>query len=150
MNKYQDSMIIEAPVERVFAFYTELKNLSRMTLPEYHMRIVRAEIPLRQGARIRFTLRPKVLPIEIKWDSVICEFELNRVFCDCQVKGPFEHWVHRHEFDPLDAHRTRVTDTIEFGAPLGLFGRMAEGLFLGHHLERMFEHRKRVVRRGVE
>ncbi|MCB2155782.1 SRPBCC family protein [bacterium] len=150
MHKYQDSIIVEAPVERVFTFYTDLKNLARMTLPEYNMRIVRAEIPLRQGSRIRFSLRPRGIPIEVKWDSVICEFEENRAFADCQTKGPFEHWVHRHEFDALDDHRTRVTDTIEMGAPLGLFGRMAESLFVSSRLERMFEHRKRVVKKGVE
>ena len=142
MQKYQDSVIVGAPVERVFAFYTDLKNLTRMTPPEYHA-----------GYRVvpwLIALRPKGFPIEIKWDSVICEFEENRIFADCQIKGPFEHWVHRHEFDALDDHRTRVTDTIEFGAPLGLFGRMAESLFIGSRLQRIFEHRKKIVKRGVE
>jgi ligand-binding SRPBCC domain-containing protein len=48
---------------------------------------------------------------------------------DEQIEGPFASWVHRHEFEAVDAETTRLTDHVTFTLPGGpivnaLFGRL--------------------------
>lgn len=148
MKVFRDSLIIDAPVEKVFAFYTDIRNLTRMVPPSMGMRVVKADLPLRFGSRVRFGVRPRgiPLPFEVTWDARISEFEPNRLFTDKQVRGPFEHWVHRHEFRPLDGGRTEVIDVIEVGAPLGVFGQFLERMYFTHKIHDVFGHRRRVLR----
>ncbi|MDK2970441.1 MAG: hypothetical protein PWP23_196 [Candidatus Sumerlaeota bacterium] len=146
MQHYRDSFIVNAPLERVFSYYTDIHSLQKMTPPMMGMRIVKAETPLRRGALIQFKLRPRGIPFDVKWVSRIVEFEENRVFADRQLKGPFDHWVHRHEFRALDDGRTEITDTIEAGTPLGFLGVLLEGILLGQGIQTLFDHRRHVVR----
>jgi len=150
MHVYRDSIIIAAPIEEVFDFYVDLRNLTRMTTRDLHMRVLKAELPLREGSRVRFSLRHRIVPFEVRWDAVISRFERPRVFEDRQTHGPFDRWVHRHEFLDLGGDRTEVTDTIECGVPLGVLGRMAERYVVGAKLEELFRHRRSVVRREFE
>jgi ligand-binding SRPBCC domain-containing protein len=146
MQYYRDSFIVDAPVDRVFRYYADIRSLQRITPPNMGMRVVQADTPLRRGSVIRFRLRPRGVPFDVKWVSRITEFEENALFEDRQVKGPFDHWVHRHEFRTLPDGRTEITDTIEAGTPLGFLGPLLEGILLGQGIQTLFDHRRRVVR----
>lgn len=41
-------------------------------------------------------------------------------FSDCQVKGPFAHYCHRHRVNPVDNHSCTVIDEITYRLPWGL------------------------------
>jgi ligand-binding SRPBCC domain-containing protein len=146
MQHYRDSFIVDAPVGEVFRFYTDLHNLARMVPPHIGMRVLKAETPLKRGSTIRFGLRPRGVPIEVRWVSRVVEFRENEAFADKQVRGPFEFWRHRHEFRALEDGRTEVCDTIEAGAPLGFLAPVLEGLLLGQGIQSLFDHRRRIVR----
>lgn len=150
MQRFRDSMIIHAPASRVFEFYTNLKNLERMIPPMMRMRVIKAQTPLRRGALVTFGLRPTGIPFEVKWVSRIIEFEPGRVFADKQIRGPFDHWLHRHEFRELEDGRTEIRDTIEVGTPMGFFGQMVENAILGQGINSLFDHRRRILRRELE
>ena len=150
MERFRDTVIIAAPIEPVFAWYTDLKNLVRMMPPDLRVRVVKADVPLRKGSRVRFAVAYGSFPLEMTWEMLIAEYEQNRFFADRQTKGPFDHWLHRHEFRSLEDGRTEVTDTLEIGAPLGFFGRMAEKTFVTSQLRAIFDHRRAVLRRVFE
>jgi ligand-binding SRPBCC domain-containing protein len=61
-------------------------------------------------------------------------------FVDEQVRGPFAGFRHEHVFEPMLAG-TRMIDRIEFAAPLGWLGRVAERLVLAGYLRRLIERR---------
>lgn len=61
-------------------------------------------------------------------------------FVDEQVKGPFRSFRHVHEFTN-DGSGTLMVDRIEFTAPFGPLGRIAEKLFLARYLKRLIESR---------
>lgn len=147
MERFRDTVIIAAPIEPVFAWYTDLKNLVRMMPPDLRVRIVKADAPLRKGSRVRFAVAYGSFPLEMTWEMLIVEFEMNRHFADRQTKGPFDHWLHRHEFRSLENGHTEVTDTLEIGAPMGIFGRMAEKTFVTAQLRAIFDHRRAVLRK---
>lgn len=146
MQTYEDSIIIEATPEDLFAYYTDLGNLARMVPPAFKMRVVKAQLPLREGSLIRFGLRPRAIPFEVTWDARVIEFEAPNVFADKQVRGPFEYWQHRHEFTPLEDGRTLVRDTIQAGAVRGMLGMMLEHTVLKQMIQKTFDYRRNVLR----
>jgi len=144
MKRFVSEMRVDAPLEKVWAFYSNPNNLPKLTLPNMHLRVLRADTPLRKGSRIVFGVRRG--PIHVTWESVIAEFEPPNLFTDLQTKGPFDHWLHRHEFESLDGG-TRIRDTLEFGRPRGILHRMATALFLDHEIHELFRYREKVARR---
>lgn len=80
------------------------------------------------------------LPLQMT--SRITEMRIPDYFVDEQVKGPFRRFRHVHEFSQ-DSSGTTMVDRIEFVAPLGLIGRMAEKFVLRRYLKRLIEARNR-------
>jgi ligand-binding SRPBCC domain-containing protein len=69
----------------------------------------------------------------------ITDYEPPRRFVDQQTRGPFRFFRHEHLFEEVPGG-TKMTDRIEFAAPLGPAGRAAE-LLLRRHLRRLIESR---------
>jgi ligand-binding SRPBCC domain-containing protein len=80
--------------------------------------------------------------IPFRMTSRITQMEAPGYFVDEQIKGPFRRFRHVHEFSE-DAEGTRMVDRIEFAAPFGPVGRVAEKLVLGRYLRRLIEARNR-------
>jgi ligand-binding SRPBCC domain-containing protein len=68
--------------------------------------------------------------------------EAPEYFVDEQIKGPFRRFRHVHEFIE-DAEGTKMVDRIEFAAPFGPVGRVAEKFVLARYLRRLIEARNR-------
>ncbi|MET4147243.1 MULTISPECIES: SRPBCC family protein [unclassified Arthrobacter] len=80
--------------------------------------------------------------VPLQMTSRITEMQIPDYFVDEQVKGPFRRFRHVHEFSQ-DSAGTTMVDRIEFVAPFGPIGRMAEKLVLGRYLQRLIETRNR-------
>lgn len=66
--------------------------------------------------------------------SVISAFDRPVSFTDEQVSGPFRRWHHVHRFEPDGQGGTVMHDIVEFAAPLGPLGRIAEFAVLNRYL----------------
>ena len=94
-------------------------------------------------------------PIRIPWDAEITDFVWNEQFCDVQHRGPFAYWKHCHrvcpalgQVDPTHAADpstpgTLLHDHVEYEAPLGPIGDLANTLGLRHQLASTFAFRRR-------
>lgn len=80
--------------------------------------------------------------VPLQMTSRITEMQKPNYFVDEQVRGPFQRFRHVHEFSQ-DSEGTAVVDRVEFAAPFGPIGRMAEKLGLGRYLRRLIEARNR-------
>ncbi len=69
-------------------------------------------------------------------------------FTDEQVRGPFTRFRHVHEF-VADGPGTRMIDHVEFEAPFGPLGLLAERLVLRRHLQRLIAHRGAALARAA-
>jgi ligand-binding SRPBCC domain-containing protein len=145
MERIESTIDLEAPVEEVFAYYANPSNVIRMTPPELHLKIVRAEVPLQQGSRVLFTMRPRMMPFEFNWMLVIKDFVENKSFSEVLEKGPFAIWRHEHRFHAHGPQRTRVTDTIIYDRPIGFAAKLAGPAFVRGMLEKTFRHRHRIL-----
>lgn len=76
--------------------------------------------------------------------SRITEFDPPHHFADEQVRGPFHRFHHEHRFEPFDGG-TRMTDTVEFEAPAGWIGRVAERFVLASYVRAIIVERNQYM-----
>ncbi|MGF1572196.1 MAG: SRPBCC family protein [Sumerlaeia bacterium] len=148
----EDSVVVYTSPQVLWNYYTDLNNLTEMMLPQLRMKVVKAELPMKLGSRIRFKIQPKAMPFPIYWDAQISTFDAPHRFVDKQIKGPFSRWIHEHRFEVVGENKTRVVDTLEMDGMSGLLATLGESFLLGSKLQSLFEHRRMVLDRkfGVE
>ncbi|MBH8556038.1 SRPBCC family protein [Nostocaceae cyanobacterium CENA357] len=147
MLHFTHSSVINAPPEVVWNFHERPDILQLLTPPWQPMQVVRREGGLDVGAITEFRLFVGLLPLT--WLARHTEYEKYRLFTDEQISGPFESWVHRHQFAP-EAGKTRLTDAITFSIPGGGTVEFISGWLVQAQLEAMFRYRHYVTKRECE
>ncbi len=134
---------VDRPLEEVFAFFAEARNLERLTPPWLSFRMLTPEpITMQQGERIEYRLRVHGIPV--RWVSVIESWEPGKGFVDRQVLGPYKMWHHTHAFEALGPG-TLVRDRVRYAIPFGPVGDLAQRVFVGRDLDRVFAFRRDAV-----
>ncbi|GAA4529470.1 SRPBCC family protein [Amycolatopsis samaneae] len=82
--------------------------------------------------------------------SRISAFEEPGYFVDEQVSGPFRHWHHAHHFASDGRGGTVMHDVVDFAAPLGPLGALADVVVLGRYMRRLIEERNAHVKAAAE
>ena len=142
--RFERTTFIAAPVKRVFEFFEAPENLARITPPEMRFRIIDGPARnLREGDRIRYALRVFGLPI--RWTTHITIWRDGEVFADLQERGPYRYWLHTHTFREVPGG-VEMHDAVEYELPLGFLGRLVAGRLVARQLERIFDHRAKVIR----
>lgn len=95
------------------------------------------------------TFQGRHFGVTLRHTSRITAFDRPQMFRDEMVRGQFRSFVHLHLFEPEDGG-TKMTDRVEFIAPLGPLGRFAELLFLRRYLETLLRERGRAVQEAAE
>ena len=132
------------PVEQVFEFYADARNLERITPPWLGFRVMtRDEIEMRPGALIEYRLRLHGVPV--RWRTRIEVWDPPRRFVDAQVRGPYTLWEHTHRFEPAGPYAVQMTDRVRYALPLGPLGELANRLLVRRDLERIFDYRRAAV-----
>jgi ligand-binding SRPBCC domain-containing protein len=135
---------VPRPVDETFAFFADAANLERITPPELRFRIVTPQpIDMRRGTLIEYRLALFALPFG--WRTQIDAWSPPRRFVDLQLAGPYQRWVHTHEFAP-ERGGTRMRDTVEYRLPLGRLGLIALPL-VRRQLTRIFDYRETTIQR---
>jgi NADH dehydrogenase len=143
-HRIQASLLVERPLDEVFAFFSRPENLGRITPRSMGFELRSTDTEMRDGLEIEYRVRP-LLGIPTGWRSLITEYDPPHGFRDIQLKGPYRSWDHRHTF-VAEGDATRVIDEVEYRLPLGPMGEMAHGLVVRPQLEEVFRHRARTIR----
>jgi len=80
------------------------------------------------------TFEGKHFGLRQRFTAKIVEVERPRYFVDEMIAGAFKSMRHVHEFRPRDGG-TLMRDLLEWQAPLGILGRIADRLFLERHMQ---------------
>ena len=106
MAQFVKSIVIHAPVERVFGFHERDDALQLLTPKFPPARLISKTGGITTGSRVVLQVGP------VKWVALHREYVHNKLFVDEQLSGPFKRWIHRHEFEDM-GDWTRLTDRIE-------------------------------------
>ncbi|MBY0308800.1 MAG: SRPBCC family protein [Phycisphaerales bacterium] len=142
---------LNAPLSRVFDFFSNAENLQAITPPFLKFKITSpTPIPMRAGAEIDYAL--SLHGLRFNWRSGITAWEPGVRFVDEQVKGPYRRWVHEHRFapDPADPARTIVTDHVRYAVPGWFLQSPIHTLLVRPRLDRIFAYRAEATRRLIE
>jgi ligand-binding SRPBCC domain-containing protein len=134
---------IPRPLDDVFAFFSDAKNLGAITPPWLGFRILTPEpIVMRSGAKIGYMLRWHGFPV--RWVTEITRWDPLTGFDDVQLNGPYSLWHHNHSFQPIDGG-TLIGDTVRYALPFGLLGRLAHACVVKAELNTIFDYRAKKV-----
>jgi len=73
--------------------------------------------------------------LKLNLTSQIIHMEKPYTFTDKMIEGAFHSFTHTHEFIEKDKG-TMMTDTFSYKAPFGIFGRIADRLFMANYMRR--------------
>lgn len=145
--RFVHSSEFPVPVETLFAFHEQPDAFKRLTPPWAPVRVLSATGGIQPGARVELEIA--VGPLRIPWVAEHTEYVRDALFTDVQKNGPFRHWVHRHRFERLSVHESRLTDEIDFSLPGGALTDRALGWLVRGELRRMFRYRHRATLEAV-
>ncbi len=134
---------IDRPVSEVFRFFSDERNLERITPPWLQFQVLGKSDPeIRPGTLIEYRLRLHKLPLT--WKSRIDVWEPGRKFRDTQVSGPYRRWEHTHLFQEARGG-TVIRDEIRYELPLGALGETVAGAWVAGDVRRIFEFRRKTI-----
>ena len=114
--------------------------LQRMLPPWEEVDVVKAPVPMVDGAIAEFILHKGLLPI--RWIARHEQVDPATGFVDIQVRGPFRRWRHQHRFEERGAS-SAITDDIQYELPVPPVGSIVGGWLVRGDLERAFRFRHR-------
>jgi ligand-binding SRPBCC domain-containing protein len=138
----RQEQFVPRPREEVFAFFSDAKNLSRLTPPWLNFEIVEIPEQLSEGALIRYRLGIHGLPIH--WTTRIEEWVPEERFVDIQIAGPYALWHHTHEFEEVEGG-TLITDTVQYRVPFGPLGEVIRRAMVAPDTKKIFNYRREMI-----
>jgi len=139
---------INAPIERVFDLARSIDlHLDSMSQTGERAIAGRMSGLIQPGETV--TWRAKHFGIWQTLTSKITRFNYPNSFTDEMITGAFKSFTHEHLFIAING-QTVMKDVFSFESPLGIFGRLANFLFLGDYMTRLLEKRNEVIKRAAE
>jgi len=131
---------IAHPIDEVFAFFADARNLEKITPPWLGFKILSMSTDsIEEGTTIRYRLSLHGIPIH--WRTEICEWSPPHSFVDEQTKGPYKRWRHTHRFE-AHGSRTKMIDEVQYSMPFGLLGRIVHAVKVRRDVSRIFDYRR--------
>ncbi len=135
------STVVRAPAGQVFDLSLDV-DAHTASMARSGERIVAGVRAGRMGPGDTVTWAARHFGVPWRMTSRITAYERPHRFVDEQVRGPFRRWRHEHTFAEDPARGVTVMrDVIDFAAPLGVAGRLAERLVLERYLRRLIAER---------
>lgn len=141
VRRFASEQFVDAPIDEVFAFFSEARNLEAITPELLHFTIVRAPAAMGRGAQIEYKLRLRGL--NVGWKTMIARWDPPHAFVDVQLHGPYAFWQHTHTLTPVDG-RIRLNDEVLYALPLAPLSRLAEPL-VRHDVAKIFAYRAATI-----
>ncbi len=131
-------LVVPVSPEALFAWHERPGAFERLSPPWDRPRVLLAEGGIRDGARVRLSVRAG--PLRTTWELEHCDYVANRQFRDVMRRGPFAAWHHLHAVRPHPLG-SELEDRIDFTLPGGLLGRVVAGGYTQRTLDRVFRYR---------
>jgi ligand-binding SRPBCC domain-containing protein len=137
MLKFERAIEINAPIDKVFHFHDDTKNLLKITPPNTKVEVLRMDKP-GKGQRVVLAITQFGF-FKSKWDVEIAEYESPTRIVDKALQSPFSKWTQTRTFTKLGENKTRMTDTVEYELPMHAVTDFFAKSFVDKEIAKMFE-----------
>jgi ligand-binding SRPBCC domain-containing protein len=139
---------VELPIDEVFAFYGDARNLELITPPWLGFEVTTPQ-PIEMGVGTLIEYRLRLHRVPVRWRTRITAWEPPRRFVDTQVRGPYSLWEHTHTFEADGPGATIIEDRVRYSIPFGPLGELADRLLVQRDLRQIFDYRRDAVAREM-
>jgi len=130
-------------VNSTFSFFKEASNLEKLTPKFLKFKVLNQSTPeMQEGTKLNYRLSLHGFPIG--WQSKITDWKPDQKFSDIQLKGPYTHWFHTHEFEEKNGG-TLIKDRVLYKVPFGILGDLVAGKLIRKDLEKVFNYRHKTI-----
>lgn len=145
IHSLQKIQIVEATLAECWDFFSNPKNLARITPPALDFQVV-SDLPAQiyPGMMIEYRVRP-LLGFAVTWLTEITRVAAPHHFVDEQRVGPYRVWHHEHFFAECADGRVEIRDRVTYVLPFGPLGELAHGPLVRPQLEKIFGFREKAV-----
>lgn len=139
MAHLQISAIIPGPRQEVFQFLCAPERLPQLLQDHVEVEMVRGADGLRRGAEFEFSMSRYGFSqgVRFRVEDVLKGSRLTYR----QTEGIFADWIHTSKFEDHGEQQTLVTDFVDYTLPFGLFGYLADDIFIRRDLKNLLETR---------
>ena len=148
MPVIQLSTVIRAPRERVFDLARSIEAHQAST-GGTEERAVSGVTKGLIGMDEEVTWEARHFGVRQRMTVRVTALDRPKHFQDVMISGAFKRMVHDHEF-AAHPEGTLMRDRFEFESPLGILGRIANGLFLASYMRRFLVRRNHVLKQLAE
>lgn len=143
--QFKREQVVQAGIDEVWDFISSPQNLKKITPKHMGFDILTPDLPKKiyEGMIIQYTVRP-ILNIATTWVTEITHVRDKLYFVDEQRVGPYSMWHHQHILLE-DEGGVRMRDIVSYVPPFGIFGALANSLFIRKKLKQIFDYRTQVL-----
>jgi ligand-binding SRPBCC domain-containing protein len=141
LSTIKTKQFIKSDLNTVWEFISSPKNLSKIT-PSYmgfHILSDIEDAKMYPGQIIEYHVKP-IAGIKMHWVTEITHVKDKEYFVDEQRFGPYAMWHHKHFLKEVPGG-VEMTDVVHYKAPFGVFGKIANALFIKKQLKTIFDYR---------
>lgn len=149
MTGFEAITAIAAPPQRVFDISLEIETHTA-SMADSGEQAIGGVTSGRMKLGDTVTWQARHFGLRWRMTSLISVFDPPGHFVDEQVTGPFKRWHHAHYFEPDGHGGTVMRDIVDFAAPLGPLGAIAEFIVLNRYMPRLIRIRNDHVRTAAE
>lgn len=134
---------VPQPIDKVFEFFSDPKNLELLTPGFLHFKIVKVSHPKAQEGTV-VDYRLKLHSVPLRWQSQIKGWVPDKRFSDLQTRGPYTFWHHIHEFYESKGG-TVIRDNVAYKLPGWVPGDILAHAYVKKDLEKIFIFRRQQI-----
>ncbi|HYL11698.1 MAG TPA: SRPBCC family protein [Terriglobales bacterium] len=148
MVRLEITTVIAAPIQRCF----DLSRSIDLQVDSAHGTGERAVAGVTGGLigmGQEVTWKARQFGFDVRHTSRITAFDSPFYFQDLMQRGVFKSYCHDHHFEVWKSGTTML-DVVEFEAPLGLLGRLAEKFVIKRRMQKLLERRNAFIKQTAE
>lgn len=132
---------IPAPVEKVWDYFCDPKNLNAITPPDMNFEIVAGgDQEMFEGQLIEYRVE-FMRGVRSLWLTEIAHVRDREYFVDEQRIGPYRFWYHEHRFESVSTG-TMMIDHVTYVVPFGFLGDVLNVHWISKRLKHIFDFRR--------
>jgi ligand-binding SRPBCC domain-containing protein len=137
---------IPISLDEAWDFFSSPLNLAKITPPDMGFVVTSdyaADAKVYTGMIITYKISP-LLGIKMDWMTEITHVADKQYFVDEQRFGPYALWHHQHHFKEIEGG-VQMNDILHYAIPYGFIGTIANNVFVGKEVNRIFAYREKAI-----